>query len=232
LDIIERRRRAGATGAAGTTRAVGEVGDAGEARGVAIAVRYVDGDFVDESSMHPATEPPDPAEPDLYWAGHSGWAMLPSLVVGAMVSAIIMLGAPPVGNLIGLPSDWTAFLTFWLVLLGWIGAAIDWSYRGAAFVYRLTPRRLYADFGMLYRPVPPIPLTDVTNIEHRAWALRRLFGVGSVIVHAKGRPPLRLRGIFRPDRFADAIRTAVRQAQAEHPQIASENAKQLTHPVT
>jgi hypothetical protein len=47
--------------------------------------------------------------------------------------------------------------------------------------------------------------------------LRRLFGVGSVIVHARGRPPLRLRGIFRPERFAEAIRAAVRQAQAEAP---------------
>ncbi|HKA08636.1 MAG TPA: PH domain-containing protein [Gemmataceae bacterium] len=182
--------------------------------------------------MHPATDATDPAEPDLYWAGHSGWAMLPSLVVGAIVWAIIMLGAPPVGNLIGLPSDWTAFLTFWLVLLGWIGAAIDWSYRGAAFVYRLTPRRLYADFGVLYRPVPPIPLTEVTHVEHRAWALRRLFGVGSVIVHARGRPPLRLRGIFRPDRFADAIRAVVREAQAEKIQVTPTDLPSLKHPIT
>jgi len=182
--------------------------------------------------MHPGSDPPDPAEPDLYWAGHSGWAMLPTLVVGLILSAIIMLGAPPLGNLIGLPSDWTAFLTFWLVLLGWIGAAIDWSYRGAAFVYRLTPRRLYADFGMLYRPVPPIPLSEVISVEHRAWALRRLFGVGSVIVHARGRPPLRLRGIFRPVRFADAIRAAVLEAQAEHPQVTTEKPKHLTHPIT
>jgi membrane protein YdbS with pleckstrin-like domain len=165
--------------------------------------------------MQPASDPPDPAEPDLYWAGHSGWAMLPGLVVGAVASAVIMLGVPPIGEWVRLPPDWTAFLAFWLVLLGWIGAGVVWSYRGAAFVYRLTPRRLYADFGMLYRPVAPIPLSGVTAVECRAWALRRLFGVGTVIVRTKGRPPLRLRGIFRPDRFADAIRAAVRKTQGE-----------------
>lgn len=163
--------------------------------------------------MPSAPDPPDPAEPDLYWAGHSGWAMLPGAVLGIIASGAVMLSAPPVGDFIHLPPDWTAFLRFWLVLLGWIAAALVWSYRGAAFVYRLTPVHLCADFGILYRPFLPIPLTDVTAVELRAPALRRLFGVGSVIVRAKGRPPVRLRGIFRPDRFAAVIDAAVREAQ-------------------
>ena len=161
------------------------------------------------------TERDDPAEPDLYWAGHSGWAMLPGLVVGVAASAAVMLAAPPVGDLVDLAPDTTAFIRFWLVLIGWAAAGLVWAYRGASYVYRLTPRHLFVEFGMLRRPVPPIPLTSVTGVECRAWTLRRLFGVGAVVVRAEGRPPVRLSGVFRPDRFAQAIRRAASEAGTE-----------------
>jgi hypothetical protein len=164
--------------------------------------------------MAPPKDPPDPAEPDLYWAGHSGWAMMPGAVVGAAASVIVMFGLPRLGDWLDLPEQWTALVRFWLVLLGWLGAGIIWTYRGASFVYRLTPCHLYVDFGMLYRPVRPVPLATVTEVEYRAWALRRLFGVGALIVRAEGRPPVRLRGIYRPEQFAEAIRTAAAKARA------------------
>jgi hypothetical protein len=165
--------------------------------------------------MKPSAEPPDPAEPDLYWAGHSGWAMVPGFVLGVIASAAVMLSAPPIGRWVDMPPDWTAFLRFWLVFLGWVAAGIVWAYRGASFVYRLTPLRLYMDFGMLYRPVPPIALVEIDDVECRAWRLGRTFAIGSVIVNAKDRAPIRLRGIFNPRRFADAIRAAVRSARGE-----------------
>jgi hypothetical protein len=158
-------------------------------------------------------EAPDPAEADLYWAGHSGWAMMPGAVLGGVVSVIVLFGLPRLGDWLDLPEEWTAFVRFWVVLISWIAAGLVWAYRGASFVYRLTPVRLYADFGMLYRPVPPIELAKVTGIEQRAWALRRAFGVGAIVVRSDGRPPVRLRGIYRPDQFADAIRSAVEKAR-------------------
>jgi hypothetical protein len=63
--------------------------------------------------------------------------------------------------------------------------------------------------------VAPIPLTDVTDVEQRAWVLRRLFGVGAVVVRSDGRDPVRLSGVFRPERLAQAIRRAVKEAKAE-----------------
>jgi membrane protein YdbS with pleckstrin-like domain len=161
------------------------------------------------------TEPDDPAEPDLYWAGHSGWAMLHGLVVGAALSAVVMLAAPSVGNLVDLSPDTTAFTRFWLIVVGWIVAGLVWAYRGASYVYRLTPRHLFVEYGKLYRPVPPILLTDVAEVECRAWTLRRLFGVGAVVVHSVGRPPVYLGGVFRPHQFADAIRRTVKEARGE-----------------
>jgi Bacterial PH domain len=166
-------------------------------------------------NMADSNEPPDPAQPDLYWSGHSGWAMLPGLVVGGAASALVMLAAPPIGDWVELREDWTAFIRFWLVLIGWIVAGVIWAYRSGSYVYRLTPTHLYVDFGMLYRPVPPISLDQVTSVECRAWILRRLFGVGAVIVQAKGRKPLRMRGIYRPARFADAIRAAKKSPRTD-----------------
>lgn len=155
----------------------------------------------------------DPSEPDLYWSGHSGFATLPGVVIGGLLSAIFMLGALPLAEWLHLPEDWTVFVRFWLILLGWTAAGLVWTYRGASFVYRLTPSRLYIDFGMLYRPVPPVVLSQVTDVVCRAWILRRLFRVGSIIIHSKDRGPVRLRGIFRPDLFAAAIQAAVEKSR-------------------
>jgi membrane protein YdbS with pleckstrin-like domain len=163
--------------------------------------------------MTDPTDPTDPAEPDLYWAGHSGWAMLPGLVVGLVLSVVVMFGLTSLGDWLDLKSETTAFVRFWVVLVGWLIAGVVWAYRGASFVYRLTPRHLFVDFGMLFRPVPPIPLDRIAGIERRAWALRRLFGVGSVILRVEGRPPVRLRGIYRPHRFEAAIRRAMKKGE-------------------
>ena len=161
--------------------------------------------------MTDPTDPTDPAEPDLYWAGHSGWAMLPGLVVGLLLSVVVMFGLTSVGEWVNLDPQTTAFVRFWVVLLGWLVAGVVWAYRGASFVYRLTPNHLYVEFGMIYRPVPPIPLADIEKIEYRAWALRRLFGVGALIVRAAGRPPVVLSGIYRPRQFEAAIRRAMKK---------------------
>jgi hypothetical protein len=170
---------------------------------------------VRDRCMARPTESDDLSEPDLYWAGHSGWATLPGAVVGIGISVVVMLAAPSIGNLADLTPSTTALIRFWLVLTGWAVAGVVWAYRGASFVYRLTPGHLYVDFGMLYRPVPAFRLADVTSVECWAWRLRRVFGVGSVIVQSSGRDPVRMGGIFRPDRFADVIRRAAKEARSQ-----------------
>jgi hypothetical protein len=159
--------------------------------------------MVESNELH------DPAEPDLYWSGHSGWAMLPGLVAGGAASALVMFAAPPIGDWVRLRDDWTAIIRFWIVFTSWIAAGLVWAYRSGSYVYRLTPTLLYADFGMLYRPIPPIALDRIASVECQAWVLRRLFRVGTVVVRAEGRKPLRLRGIYRPEQFASAIQKQI-----------------------
>jgi hypothetical protein len=126
-----------------------------------------------------------------------------------------MFGALPLAEWLNLREDWTVFVRFWVILIGWIAAGVYWVYRASSFVYRLTPLYLHVDFGLLYGPVAPIPLTSVIGVECRAWVLRRLFRVGSVIIHIDGGSPVRLRGIFRPDKFCDAIQAAVAKAKGK-----------------
>lgn len=161
--------------------------------------------------MNPST---DPAEPDLYWAGPSGWAMIPGALLGGVLSAVLMFGGPPVAARIGMDADWGTFLWFWVAIAGWAAAGLVWAYRGACFVYRLTPRHLYTDFGPLYRPMAPVELRAVTAVECPVGPLRRLLNVGPVVVRVGDRP-LRLPGVFRPDAFAQAIRDAGRRARGE-----------------
>lgn len=162
----------------------------------------------------PTSTVDDPSEADLYWAGASGWAMLPGLVVGSVLSAIGMFGLPPLGAYVGLPVDWSAFVLFWLAMLGWASLGLMWAYRGSSLVYRLTSKHLFIDYGRFYRPTPPVPLGEIRSITVRAWALRRLFGVGAVTVHCDGRD-VRMRGIFRPEKFAEAIQSAINRLRAE-----------------
>jgi membrane protein YdbS with pleckstrin-like domain len=165
--------------------------------------------------MGTITQLTDPAPPDLYWSGHSGWAMLPGLVVGGVLSALVMLATDSLADRTNLPEEWAAFARFWLVLSGWVVAGLIWSYRAAAFVYRLTSTALHVDYGMLFRPVLPIPLGEITEVETRAWVLRRMFGVGSVVIHREGRPLLWMTGVFRPKVFAKAIRDALAKARGD-----------------
>ena len=161
--------------------------------------------------MVPRTDTTDPAEPDLYWAGHSGSAMLPGVVIGLFLSVVVMFGLTSAGDLVNLEPETTAFIRFWLVLIGWVIAGIIWTYRGASFVYRLTPSHLFVDFGLMYRPVPPIPLDAIEGVESRAWSLRRLFRVGAVIVSARDRPPVEMPGVYRPQQFVAAIKRAMKK---------------------
>ena len=156
----------------------------------------------------------DPSEPELYWAGPSGWATVPGILVGGAISAVAMIFLPPLGEWISLPADWTAFAVFWLVVATWVVVGLLWIYRGACFVYRLTSQHLFLDFGWLYRPTAPIKVGHIKEVQVRAWALRRLFAVGAVVIVVDGRVTMRLRSIFRPEEFADAIRKAVEAAKA------------------
>jgi membrane protein YdbS with pleckstrin-like domain len=157
----------------------------------------------------------DPAEPDLYWAGPSGFAMLPIAVAVGLVSALSWFGVPRLANVLGLRHDWTTFILFQTILVVWLVFGIHSAYRAACVVARLTPQRIYLDYGFLYRPTPPVELHEIRSIVRKAGPLARLLRIGSVVIQTQGKRTITFVGLHRPESFVAAVQTAMQKANAK-----------------
>lgn len=157
----------------------------------------------------------DPAQPDLAWRGYSGWAMLPSFGVCILLSAVLLAGGYVFEDIRGVGREVGWWVLFELTLAIWIVQLLRWLYRGASYVYRLTPSHLYLDRGLLYRPVPPIDLTTVVRIVWGTDLFGRFLGVGWVRVEIEARGAQTLTGLLRPAAFAEEIEAAMRKAKGE-----------------
>lgn len=153
--------------------------------------------------MTTETRSNDPALADLYWAGPSGYAVLPTVIIGGVLSPVVLLGMRPLSGWFNLSEEGTSFLHFGTILVPWLIAGAIWTYRSASFVYRLTPTHLHVDYGMLFRPFPPIAMAEIVAVTATRW--QRWLRFGTVIVNLRGRPRLKLRHVHRPELFAAAI---------------------------
>jgi membrane protein YdbS with pleckstrin-like domain len=100
-----------------------------------------------------------------------------------------------------------ALALFALAWAVWPAVAAVFLYRTVTYTYRLTDRSVVVDFGFLSRPVPPIPLAEVTAVVlGGGWVARKL-GVGWVEVRTADRA-VRMPGVRNPQVFALAIREA------------------------
>jgi membrane protein YdbS with pleckstrin-like domain len=157
----------------------------------------------------------DPSQPDLAWRGHSGWAMLPSFVVCFLVSVALLTSGWFFEDIRGIGQEVGSWIFFQITAVIWIVQLLRWVYRGASYIYRLTPKFVYVDRGFLYSPVPAIPLCDVTKVTWSAGFFGRFLGVGSVIIDVEVRGPVTLTGLLQPAAFAEEIETAVAKAKAQ-----------------
>ena len=159
----------------------------------------------------------DPAETDLAWRGYSGWAMLPSFAVCILLSAVLLMGGWFFDEIRGIGERVGSLAFFYIVWAIWIVQGVRWLYRGATYVYRLTPRHIFIDRGFMWPPEPAIDLTKVTRIEVGSNALARLFGAGWLCVYIEGREPVCLSGLLRPKEFARLIEAAVKSMKNPSP---------------
>jgi membrane protein YdbS with pleckstrin-like domain len=156
----------------------------------------------------------DPAQTDLAWRGYSGWAMLPSFFLCGLVSIALLTSGWFFEDIRGISQEVGSLVFFFIALGIWIGQLLRWLYRGATYIYRLTPARLYLDRGFLYNPEPAVELSKVIDVEWGCNALCRFFGVGFVVLHSEGREAVTLTGVLRPAAFAEEIREAVKNVKA------------------
>ena len=155
----------------------------------------------------------DPSFRDLAWRGYSGWAMLPSFLFCGLLSLLLLTGSWFFEEMRGFGREVGSLIFFMVTAAIWLGQMLRWLYRGATYVYRLTPKFLFLDRGFLYGPIVAVDLAKVTAIQWGSNALSRLFGVGWVVVTVEGREPERLTGILRPAAFAEEIDEAVRKTK-------------------
>lgn len=155
----------------------------------------------------------DPAETDLAWRGYSGWAMLPSTVVCFLLSAVLLTSGWFFDDVRAIGKRVGSLVLFWATGVIWAVQIIRWFYRGASYVYRLTPRHLYIDKGFWYHPMAPIDLAKVSKVEVGSNPLARLFDAGWVYLSVDGRESVCLSGLQNPAEFARMILETVKKAQ-------------------
>ena len=149
---------------------------------------------------------PDPAQADLAWSGYHPRAAVPVLVLASAAALFVSTGRHYLDDFSALAARVSALALF---ALPWAACACAaYLYKCVTYTYRLTDRAVHADFGPLFRPVPPLELRDVSEVRARAGPLGRLLGVGRVEVRGAGRV-LRLPGVRDPEALANRIRAAV-----------------------
>jgi membrane protein YdbS with pleckstrin-like domain len=155
----------------------------------------------------------DPAQRDLAWIGYHPRAMATLVALVAVASLVVWTGRWYLDDLSELADRVGALAVFALAWAVWPAIAAVFLYRTVTYTYRLTDRSVLVEFGFLSRPIPPIPLAEVTAVvTGRGWVERHL-GVGWVEVRTGDRV-VRLPGVRNPEVFAIAIREAVGKVKA------------------
>jgi hypothetical protein len=149
----------------------------------------------------------DPAQTDCAWVGYHPRAAVPALAVAGVASLLIWTGRwylAPLSELTDWLGSWVIFAMAWCV---WPALVTVYVYRAVTYTYRMTNRALLVDFGFWHSPVPPVWLSEITEVRVGTGWLSRLLGVGWVEVKTMSRVE-RLVGVRNPNSFAAQIRAA------------------------
>jgi len=150
----------------------------------------------------------DAALVDRVWVGYHPRAMMPAIALVAVASLAVWSGRwywDDISVLTDRAGAWVVFALAWGVWPALVGVFL---YRTITLTYRLTDRAVLVDFGMLYRPVPAIPVAEITTVVVGGWWLMRWLGVGWVEVRTATRL-VRLAGVRHPQVFAEKLRAAI-----------------------
>jgi hypothetical protein len=153
-------------------------------------------------------------ETDLWWGGYAGRTMLPGFCVCALVTVALVFGAYLLWSDYGQGPALARHEFYSVAAALWLFQLVRWVYRLVGFNYRLTTRRLFWGRGFLYPPTQPVVLKDVQGVSVMQSALERWLGVGRICVQA--REPALLEGVYEPQRIAERIRQAAKEATGSH----------------
>ncbi len=150
----------------------------------------------------------DPAQEDREWVGYHPRAAIPQVVVAALASVAVWIGRWYFEDLSELANRIGGLAVFALTWCVWPALLTAELYRAVTYSYRLTNRAVLVDFGFWHRPVPPVWLSEVTEVRAGSGGLDRFLGVGWVELRA-GERVVRLVGVRCPTELAERVRAAV-----------------------
>jgi len=154
-------------------------------------------------------------ETDIWWGAYAGRTMMPSFVVCAFLTGLIVWGVwmfwPKNENRPYLER----YTTYILVGAVWIFQLIRWGYRIVAINYRLTTRRLFCQRGFQTAATTAIDLAAIATVRIERATLENHLKVGRLrIVSVDNAPcPMLLEGVYNPDQIAALIMSQVQQAR-------------------
>ncbi len=154
-------------------------------------------------------------ETDIWWGAYAGRTMMPSFVICALLTGLLILGV-----WIFWPKNedrpyLERYTTYILVGAVWLFQLIRWSYRIVGINYRLTNRRLFCQRGF-YTPIAAIDLASIATVRIERDALEGYLKVGRlrIVPVDNSRPPMLLEGVYNPDQIAALIMNQVKHARA------------------
>jgi membrane protein YdbS with pleckstrin-like domain len=168
-----------------------------------------------------ASEPKPPMpdeETDVWYGGYAGRAMLPSLLICLLLSALIILIAWWLRREVDSKGKQNLiwFSAVGLLILLWLYQLIRWAYRKVSYDLRLTTRRLFYDQGFHYTGRHEVALAKVHKLEVRRNVFERLLAIGRINIYTDGTlTPVTLVGISKPQSRLNMIRHLVAKLRDE-----------------
>jgi hypothetical protein len=184
-------------------------------------------DFLSAEKPPPAPNEPPPSnaaspetrslegndqERDVWWGAYAGRTMVPSFLLGVLLTLLIAGGAVFLWLRYGLAPLPVRYSAYALISSVWLCQLIRWGYRIAVLTYRLTTRRLFLEWSFFHRPVVVIDLRHISQVVVERTVWDRWTGVGRVRIVTSDHSVV-LEGVRQPEHVAAMIRVWMGQVQ-------------------
>jgi hypothetical protein len=153
-------------------------------------------------------------ETDLWWGSYSGWTMLPSFVLCALITGVAAVGMYLLASDYGHGPALARHEFYAAAAVLWLWQLLRWARRAVGLTYRLTTQRLFGPEGFLYPRGPVVALSEVTAVLIEQSRMERWLDVGQLRVLTREGAQVLLAGVREPHRIAALIGRCAERACA------------------
>lgn len=168
----------------------------------------------------PPDQPPsvfsDDQETDVWWGAFAGRTMLPSFILCALVTGVVVVMAWLGWLEYRMPELLARYLAYALIGPIWLYQLSRWGYRILTQTYRLTNRRLFIERTFFHTPPRVVPVERMTGVTVERTYLEARLHVGRLRLSTDfpELPVLILEGVHDPERIAGKFRALMARVRA------------------